>query len=105
MRQKLLVWTFGAMFLSASIGMVGVDPSCARRTTKNDLDGDGLSNRKEAKLGTDPLDADSDGDGIADGDDDASPQCDDEADPSCADDPSDDRSADDGSGGNDASFG
>lgn len=34
----------------------------------NDTDADGLTNDEEAKLGTDPLKADTDGDGISDGD-------------------------------------
>ncbi|MBY0276938.1 thrombospondin type 3 repeat-containing protein [Candidatus Binatia bacterium] len=67
MRRKLFVWVFGAMFVSAWIGMIGVDPSLASRPTKNDLDGDGLSNRREARLGTDPLNPDSDDDGVSDG--------------------------------------
>jgi len=66
MRRKLFVWTFGAVVLSAWIGMIGADPAMARPATKNDLDADGLTNRKEARLGTDPLDADSDDDGSAD---------------------------------------
>ena len=36
--------------------------------TREDSDGDGLSDAKEAELGTDPNNADSDGDGINDGD-------------------------------------
>ena len=36
--------------------------------TREDSDGDGLSDIREAELGTDPNNADSDGDGINDGD-------------------------------------
>lgn len=36
--------------------------------TREDSDGDGLSDAREAELGTDPNNADSDGDGINDGD-------------------------------------
>jgi hypothetical protein len=115
MRRKLFVWTFGAMFLTAWIGMIGVDPAMARRATKNDVDADGLSNRWEARLGTDPLDADTDDDGLDDGDevadgtdpldadshddgiedDDDSAPCDVQADPTCNDNPDDDASPDD----------
>jgi len=46
-------------------GFNPLDPSDAA----TDADGDGLTNRQEYELGTDPRDSDTDGDGIRDGDD------------------------------------
>jgi outer membrane protein OmpA-like peptidoglycan-associated protein len=40
----------------------------AQSNTKADADGDGLTNKEERELGTDPKKADSDGDGLSDGD-------------------------------------
>ncbi len=55
-----VVVAFAAPTLSLSCGSGGLDPA-------GDVDGDGLTNGEEAMLGTDPLDADSDRDGIDDG--------------------------------------
>jgi hypothetical protein len=51
--------------LGRECGSSGV---AARSPTRGDRDGDGLSDRKERRLGTARGDADSDGDGITDGD-------------------------------------
>lgn len=47
------------------------DTGTGGQTTRRDSDGDGIPNRLEERLGLDPRNPDSDGDGIQDGDDDA----------------------------------
>ena len=48
--------------------MANANGTSARTGPNDDLDGDGLSNREECALGTDPTNRDTDGDGITDGD-------------------------------------
>lgn len=52
--------------LASAVALVAPAGATAA-VTANDLDGDGLSNRTERRIGTNPRRADTDGDGLRDG--------------------------------------
>ena len=54
--------------MDPNLGINAMDRRIAAAAPDADPDGDRLSNRREAALGTDPLSDDTDGDGLADGD-------------------------------------
>lgn len=56
---------------SGDNGAADEDGTGGGQRSRNDSDGDGLTNRREERLGQDPRDPDTDGDGIEDGADDA----------------------------------
>ena len=79
----------GASDASSDTPGFDVEQEPERPIDETDLDGDGLSNECEDSVdGLDPVDADSDGDGLNDGEEDANRNCvvdDDETDPTLAD--------------------
>lgn len=67
LRNKKLVGLLGSLFVTTWLGVFSPMPAAAGRIKKSDIDGDGLTNKKELKIGTDPANPDSDADGIQDG--------------------------------------
>lgn len=69
--KMTMAGAFAAVLAAASTGMVAVPNAAASpdpaRASQRDPDHDGLSNRVERRLGTDPNVADTDGDGLSDG--------------------------------------
>lgn len=57
----------GALLLCAA-AFTPLRPAHGARLSRNDPDGDGLRNRAERLIGTDPRNPDTDGDGVSDGD-------------------------------------
>lgn len=72
--KKLVIGGLVAVLVISAVAVLGTGSGdellgrvSVKRSNQQDLDHDGLTNQQEANIGTDPLDSDTDGDGVNDG--------------------------------------